>query len=377
MFSGYGPMMNANGIARLLGILFLVPLLVAVSVPQAAEAASSTCRSLERQLSAASRSGKSSKYASAIRKQQSELARATRRQNAAGCNGIRNLFGGAECRQLSTVIRRMRANLANLQAKAGQGNSGASRARILAALEANGCRGTSALRTVRAEPSKPKRKLATGLREQDGRVRRTISGGDRITTYSGDTYRTLCVRTCDGFYFPVSFSTTKENFARDQAACDQMCPAAEAKLYYHRVQTEESEDMVSVDGDRPYAALSTAFLYRTRGASGAESCSCQSGPRNFSVIAGVTAGDPEAQEAEREPVIPVNTWRLDPLTDPETYANLRGGFDREMQERMLQGAPSGEIAAAESRSVRVVGPAFLPDPEGAIDLRAPVPSVLQ
>lgn len=364
--------MNASGITRLLGSFLVIAVMAVLWAPQQASAASSTCRSLERQLSAASRGGGSSKYAAAARKQKRELSRALQRQRAAGCNGIKNLFGGKQCRQLSSIVRRMRSNLANLQAKAGAGNSRASRARILAALEANGCRGKAKLRQARAEPRKNKRKLATGLSQNDRNVRRIVNGA--TPAYSGNTYRTLCVRTCDGYYFPVSFSTTKSNFTRDQAACEQMCPGTEAKLYYHQVQTEESEDMVSASDDRPYAALSTAFLYRTRGAAGAGSCTCQASARNISVVAGGTNADAVAAPA---PVIPVNTWRLDPLTDPETYANLRAGFDRSMQERMLRGASSGTLTAADSRAVRVVGPAFLPDPEGAINLRAPAPSVLQ
>ena len=33
------------------------------------------------------------------------------------------------------------------------------------------------------------------------------------------TYRTLCVRLCDGYYFPVSFSTLPNHFQRDCGAC--------------------------------------------------------------------------------------------------------------------------------------------------------------
>lgn len=369
-------MTKAGGIIGVLAAFALAPLLLAASAPSA-DASSSTCRQLERQLVKASRAG-SSRYSAAIRRQQRELDNAERRQRAARCGGIKSLFGNSECRRVGSVIRKMRSNLSRLEAKARRGGSRAELARIRALLSVNGCRGGSGLRTARLENDRGFRELGSGSSRNDRSARRRVFGGDQIGRYSGTTYRTLCVRTCDGYYFPVSFSTTREKFQRDQAICEQMCPATQVKLYYHRVQTEESEDMVAAADDRPYAALPAAFLYRSRGVAKAGSCSCKQGPRNFSVIAGATQGDVSVQSARpAQPAIPKNTWRIDPLVDPETYANLRGGFDRTAQTRLLNGAPGGEIAAEDRRAVRVVGPAFLPDPEGAIDLRAPAPSALQ
>src|SRR6266540_3435428 len=31
------------------------------------------------------------------------------------------------------------------------------------------------------------------------------------------TYRTLCVRTCDGYYFPISYATNRSHFKTDAA----------------------------------------------------------------------------------------------------------------------------------------------------------------
>lgn len=38
-----------------------------------------------------------------------------------------------------------------------------------------------------------------------------------------ETYRTVCVRTCDGYFWPISFSTTEDYFDRDQAQCASSC----------------------------------------------------------------------------------------------------------------------------------------------------------
>ena len=50
---------------------------------------------------------------------------------------------------------------------------------------------------------------------------------------SGATYRTVCVRLCDGYYFPVSFSTLPSHFEQDADACQSKC-AAPVELYYYQ-----------------------------------------------------------------------------------------------------------------------------------------------
>ena len=45
------------------------------------------------------------------------------------------------------------------------------------------------------------------------------------------TFRTVCVRTCDGYYFPISYATTSEQFPADARTCTAMCPGADVRLY--------------------------------------------------------------------------------------------------------------------------------------------------
>ena len=71
----------------------------------------------------------------------------------------------------------------------------------------------------------------------------------------------MCVRLCDGFYWPISFATGAANFARDSKICTRSCGSS-AALYYYRNPGGEPEDMVSLDG-RPYKSLGTAFLHHT------------------------------------------------------------------------------------------------------------------
>jgi hypothetical protein len=86
----------------------------------------------------------------------------------------------------------------------------------------------------------------------------------------GVPYRTVCVRMCDGFFFPVSYSATSSNFSYDAQRCQQNC-AAPAELFVFRNPGEQIEQAVSLDGT-PYQNLDVAFRYRREYVKG---CSCK------------------------------------------------------------------------------------------------------
>jgi hypothetical protein len=87
------------------------------------------------------------------------------------------------------------------------------------------------------------------------------------------TYRTLCVRLCDGFYWPISYATTPEYFERDRRKCESSC-GSPVRLYKYTNPGGDPEEMDDLSG-RPYSRLKTAFLYRTAYDA---SCKCKSDP---------------------------------------------------------------------------------------------------
>ncbi len=88
-----------------------------------------------------------------------------------------------------------------------------------------------------------------------------------------DAHRTVCVRLCDGYFWPISFATSEDNFDRDQSVCENSC-ASPAKLYVYENPGQEPEQMVSLKG-QSYTKLSTAFLFRTKLD---QSCKCNPHP---------------------------------------------------------------------------------------------------
>jgi hypothetical protein len=114
----------------------------------------------------------------------------------------------------------------------------------------------------------------------------------------GGTYRTLCVRLCDGYYFPISFATPRERLVHDAKVCESRC-GGQARLFVHRSPTGAVEDAEDLSG-RPYRKLPTAFLYRTQYV---PSCTCQPHPweaasldrhQGYAIAAAVRTGNKDA-----------------------------------------------------------------------------------
>ncbi len=158
-------------------------------------------------------------------------------------------------------MKRTRAKFAPKQS----GNS-RKRAKILRRMDQIRCNAGKTQQAAVQQPRKSKRRT---LLEQIFGVKTYRDNGQRENsdeinpTYSGfGTFRTLCVRKTDGYYFPISFSTVPDRFEYDQATCQAMCPSASVELYHHRMPTEDSEEMVNYRTGVPYADEPFAFSYR-------------------------------------------------------------------------------------------------------------------
>ncbi|MGE0701429.1 MAG: DUF2865 domain-containing protein [Hyphomicrobiaceae bacterium] len=126
---------------------------------------------------------------------------------------------------------------------------------------------------TRAPDSPPSSGLFSGLFADDPDEQTPADPDKAQKSTARETYRTVCVRMCDGFYWPISFSTTKDRFAKDRRKCEASC-GSEAKLFVYRNPGAEPEQMVDLKG-KPYTALPTAFVYRTKYDA---ACSCKPQP---------------------------------------------------------------------------------------------------
>ena len=74
-------------------------------------------------------------------------------------------------------------------------------------------------------------------------------------------YRTMCVRLCDGFCFPVTEATRPTSFAADEERCRSSCTTP-AKLFYMTNSEDDAARMTALGGTR-YADLPSTFRYRS------------------------------------------------------------------------------------------------------------------
>ncbi len=205
----------------------------------------------------------------AITREQSQLDRVQLQARKAGCGeGFFSLFSGfsRQCGPLNSQIDQIRSDLDRMmsdleQLKSGNNDQQSQRTALIGELAQSNC---GAQYTQAARAAGPQ-----GFFE-------ALLGGGTIVSPDGNgapagTYRTVCVRTCDGFYFPISYSTVPARFAADAQTCQRLCPGSQVTLYTYHNPGEEIEQAVSADG-APYTVLPNAFRYRKEVVSG---CFCR------------------------------------------------------------------------------------------------------
>ena len=116
-----------------------------------------------------------------------------------------------------------------------------------------------------AQPYRAPSSRAIRERDPDDESRSSAS-------FSGK-YRTMCVRLCDGYYWPVGYSVSRSGVYRDANICRSSC-GGEAKLFFHPSRDTDTTEMVDIGG-RPYALLRNAYAYRKKVVEG---CACKPEP---------------------------------------------------------------------------------------------------
>lgn len=330
------------------------------------------CARLEGQLAAIDRGGfadparadQNRRYEEAINKQQADLDRMLAQSRRLGCEGggFFSIFSGQnpQCSPINQQIQQMRANLDRMlsdqqRIQGAGGGQESQRQMVIAALAQNNC-GPQYRAAVNQE-----RGFFDSL--FGGSNQGGVGGVGGFGAPDGSaTYRTLCVRVCDGYYFPVSFATTPARFREDEQICQRTCPGTDVMLFSHRNPGEEVTQAVSLSG-KLYTELPTAFKYRQEFN---PSCSCRKPGQSWAEALGqsrdmtiergdivVTEERAKALSAPRDAQgrpIRQDTRKTDPKAQPPADAAAN--------------QPSADGGTAEpdkgKRTIRTVGPTFVP-----------------
>lgn len=128
---------------------------------------------------------------------------------------------------------------------------------------------------ARTAPTFLERVDTVAVEEMKRSVNERISDDDSSPWHDADrpTYRTMCVRLCDGAYFPISYATTRDRFAHDEAVCASRCGST-TRLFVFANPGGSTETMQDRSG-HSYIALPTAFQFRKGAVAG---CSCRAKP---------------------------------------------------------------------------------------------------
>jgi len=219
----------------------------------------------------------------------------------------RSLRRTPTCIQLDNEIESARRNIANLRQQRDAINSSATRRvrrdDLVAELARNGC-GENYAREYESRRRRSS-SIFSFWEDEDSDGDRGYANPLPQRSLPFASYRTMCVRSCDGYFFPVSFSTLSSRFKEDEAKCRDQC-AAPADLYTYRNPGEEVEQMVSLDG-RPYAQLRNAFKHRKVYVKG---CSCK--PEEYSLQDISQSEQSPAKSAEAKSTGPISTEKAAP-----------------------------------------------------------------
>ncbi len=304
--------------------------------------------------------GRNAQLQQSINQQAGELARARGAFDRYQC-----AFGASpQCGNIVAAINQMQANIDQMQRQLARSGGGANAARIaeLERVFATRCGPSqqqvqqaltpgnllAAIFGVRSQPQARMR-----VYDQSSVIIPGQNGFDRPGDFLrdpwmgayGNTYRTMCVRTTDGFYWPISFSTTRDRFDEDRSLCAAMCPGTAVELFAYRNPGEQIDAMINTLTAEPYTDQEYAFSYRE---SFDPNNRCQ--PSSAALAELRSVGDFSLGPVG--PTVPQPTPRPHMASDPETRALQDGGVTFAALGQMTRPQEEGQ------QLVRVVGPAY-------------------
>ena len=301
-------------------------------------------------------------------------------------------LGGTAAAQTSDLCRRDRAELASFDRHGGSGTR-EELARLTAYYRTIDCEGGRFLffdtRPPQCEAVAQRIRYLSAQPLDDGYTharRRQLTaaisahcdaqgpaGGAAQTARGGG--QVICVRTCDGGYFPMN--NLPEGRDGADAMCQALCPGAQAVAYSMPSGDDALRQAASVEGRRAYTALPNAFKFRT---ALTPDCSCKKEGQTW-VQALAKA---ESMLDRHKGDVMVTAAQAERLSRPKVRLLLMGRADRAASAvadvaasaagipsaavgpRLGDGSPAVPAAApgavGEEHQVRVIAPERIPVP---------------
>jgi hypothetical protein len=234
-----------------------------------AQQLSADCERLRAAIADASRGDSGAQYQAAADRQRAELDRTVSYAHSIGCDRHQFLFFGAapppQCGEINAQVSRMRANLDELQQRAGGGAGG--RGELIARFNAQ-C--TTAQQQQRQPGNILDAIFGTNAHQPSDMETVPLNPDQPQNAEAQAGSKAVCVRACDGSFFPVSYSASQGRLGGLEDMCRALCPNADVSLYTYS-PSGQIEQAVSLSGAK-YMDLPNALKYRT---SLDSTCSCK------------------------------------------------------------------------------------------------------
>lgn len=264
--------------------------------------------------------------------QRNEISRLLAYQRSIGCDrGPLNFFSGpapAECGPIARQIQQMEANYGRLVAQARESGGGDMRRRQLQAAVQQACavdgpRGffETLFGPPRGQPVQPEIMEEVPNAPQDRPL-----GGRRL----------VCVKTCDGSFFPLSNSPGGREGADEM--CQALCPGTETVAFATSGGEESLSYAVSLKG-QAYTNLANAFKFRK---TFDESCACKKDNESWATVLRRAEG---MLDQKRGDMI-VTAEKAEELSRPKAAAVAKGKAADKKAATDAAEAQAAEAAAA-------------------------------
>lgn len=218
--------------------------------------------------------GGDARAAQAAQRVGSQLTQATNQYRSLGCERGGFLFFGEapppQCNGLRSQIGQLQAQYGRLQQQAEGGGIEQRRAQLAAAIN-NNCRGGGQDRGFF--------ETIFGLEPRRGEIDSTLPELDTEQPLDeqkprmGGAY-TVCVRSCDGFFFPLSNNSS----GNGDEMCQALCPGTETTAY-GMTNGGDIQNAVARSTGQPYASLPNAGKFQR---SFDSTCTCRSQGQSWS-----------------------------------------------------------------------------------------------
>ncbi len=207
------------------------------------------CTELRAQIARASAGSAAGRFQAAAAKQRGEYARVAARARALGCDRGQFLFFGAppspQCGPINAQLNQLSGSIAAYDRAVA--DDGGQRQALAARYEAE-CRNPQPMQARLSRPRNFFEELFGGGPAENP----AMMEPDEALESADETPRggpmAICVRQCDGGFFPISYSARSSNLDDLATMCRALCPNAEVTLYTAS-QWKGLNSALSIDGE--------------------------------------------------------------------------------------------------------------------------------